>query len=116
MLSYKMIKRTFKLNDSNFAEFFGYKNRLAFFTSNMKDLLVTYVERVFDCYSAGGENEAAHCIIDLTWPQTVSAKRKKQYKAGLMEFVDVVELKTKKGKLVDPELGPRVKMRKYNQE
>src|SRR5690606_21163810 len=105
-----------KLNDSDFAEFFEYKNRLAFITSNMKDFLVMYVERVFDCYSARGKKEATHFIFDLGWPQTASAKRKKQYITGLMEFVDVVDLKTKKGKLVDPELGPRVKMRKYSQE
>lgn len=116
MLSYKMIKRKFKLNDTNFAEFFGYKNRLAFFTSNTKDLLVSYVEHVYDRYSTGGENEAEHCIIDLIWPQTVSAKRKKDYKAGLVEFVDVVDSQTKKGKIVDPELGPRVNMRKYTQK
>lgn len=53
MLSYQMIKRKFKLNDADFAEFFGYKNRLAFFTSSMKDLLVSYVEQVHDYYTKG---------------------------------------------------------------
>lgn len=102
MLSYKLIKRKFKLNDSNIADFFGYKNRLAFFTSSLKDTIMMYMERSYDRYLTGGVKGAADYIYGLTWPPNVSPERKQQYRAGLYEFIDVVNFQTKEGDVRDP--------------
>lgn len=113
MLSYKMIKRKYKLNDTNIADFFGYKNRISFFTSSLKDLIVTYIERTYDQYTAGGVKGAADYINGLNFPATVSEDRKKEYKKGLYEFVDTVNFQKKKGRYIDPKEGPRAGMKKY---
>ena len=111
MLSYKLIKRKYKLNDTNIADFFGYKSRLAFFTSTGKALLIRHMERTYDQYSAGGVKGAVDYVNRLALPG--SKDRKDRYKAGLLEFIDTINFQNRKGKFVDPEAGPRADMPKY---
>lgn len=116
MLSYKLIKRKYKLTDSNIADFFGYKSRISFFTSPLKDFLVKHIERTYDRYMAeenGGVKGAADYIKDISFPASSTENRRKAYKAGLFEFVDTVNFQQRKGKFIDPKAGPRAKMRKY---
>ena len=107
MLNYKLIKRKFKITDSNIADFFNYKNRISFFTSSLRDMVMAHVERTHDHFSRGGVKEAVRYIEEISWPATVSAVRKEQYKKGLLEFLDVINHQTRTGKVVDPLNRPR---------
>lgn len=111
MLSYKMIKRKYKLTDSNIADFFGYKNRLAFFTSSGKEAIITNIERTYDQYTSDGVKGAAAYVKDLSFPG--SPERQKRYRDGLHEFIDTINFQNRKGKYRDPVKGPRVRMNKY---
>lgn len=111
MLSYKMIKRKYKITDENIADFFGYKNRISFFTSSLKDLIITYIERTYDQYIAGGVKGAVDYVNGLSF--SGSPGRSKRYKAGLFEFIDTINFQNRKGEYIDPEMGPRANMNKY---
>ena len=107
-MTYKLIKRQFKITDSNIADFFGYKNRISFLTSSLRGMVVTHIERTYARYLKDGVKGAAAYAESVVWPSsTVSHGRVKQYKAGLLEFIDVVNHQTKTGKFVDPLNRPR---------
>lgn len=111
MLSYRFIKRKFKLNDSNIADFFGYKTRISFFTSSLKDFLIRCIETTYWKYEEGGLKAAADHIQKMSLPG--SPDRQQRYRDGLLEFLDTVNFQSKKGKIRDPEMGPRADMKKY---
>ena len=111
MLEYKLIKRKFKLNDANVADFFGYKNRISFFTSSLKDFLLRCIETTYQKYEQGGLRAAADHITDLSLPG--SEDRQQRYRQGLLEFIDTIHFQSKKGKVIDPVKGPRADMKKY---
>src|SRR5690606_21747527 len=110
MLTYKLIKRKYKLNDTNIADFFGYKNRLAFFTSTGKEFVIREIEIIYDIYTRGGVKAAADYVKTLKLPG--APEKGKRYKAGFTEFIDTVNHQQKKGKYRDPELGPRAERTK----
>lgn len=111
MLDYKKIKRKYKITDTNIADFFGYKNRISFFTSSMRDQIIKHIEFAYDQYTAGGVKGAADYIKDLSF--LGSPERQQRYKDGLQEFIDTVNSQQRKGKYRDPERDPRSKGKTY---
>lgn len=111
MLSYKLIKRKYKLTDENIADFFGYRSRISFFTSTLKDYLITQMERVYDRYATDGLKGSADYIQLISFPGP--DHRKKRYKDGLIEFIDTIHAQEKKGKVRDPLANPNKKKKKY---
>ena len=113
MLSYKLIKRKYKLTDTVIADFFGYKSRISFFTSPLKDFLVKHIERAYDQYMSGGVKGAADYIESISFPASSGENRRKAYKAGLFEFVDTVNFQQRKGEFRDPKKKRSEKIKKY---
>lgn len=108
-LSYKLIKRRYKLKDENFSNWFNYASAASFRRSpNIHLYLSKMVELIYSLYVNEGKAAAVARASKLIWPAEAKPGRQRDYKDGLVLFLSKIDKLEREGLTRNPTPG-RVK-------
>lgn len=89
MISFKQIKRKYKLINQNFADWFSYKNTQAYFTSTLREFIEGHCENILAVLHGSGLAAAYEYIEDINYKsRKINQERRKDINSGFELFID----------------------------
>lgn len=102
-LSYKLIKRRYKLTDENFSTWFNYASALTFRRSPvLYRYLTKMIELIYRRYVSEGKAPALERANKIIWPAESRKGRRQDYKDGLIMFITKIDHLERSGLARDP--------------